>query len=163
MAQKAEIQYVDRFYVYGSEVPKPAPQRKSAASKKEKEPQSHEEKLQKVYIDPVALCCVVAAAVMLCVLVSGAFRLRSVRAEYDASRAYLSQMKRDHASKEHQYRISYDLEEIRKQAEKMGMINASNAERFTVFLDPDVPVEEQSDIQWFFSTLFSGAGEGKGE
>ena len=73
MAQKAEIQYVGQFYIYGSEAPQPKPQPKKP---KLKRPKLHLERLQLIYVDPVAVCGVLMAIVMLSLLIVGAYRLR---------------------------------------------------------------------------------------
>lgn len=155
MAQKAEIQYVGQFYVFGSEAPQPKTQVKKP---KVKLPELHLERLQKVYIDPVALGGVFIAVVMLVLLIAGAYQLRDTRAAYDQMKAQLSSLKRENASLSHAYHTSYDLEDIRQKAEKMGMVEAENADCFTVFFAP--PKEEKKntawdDFVWFLSGLFS--------
>ena len=61
MARKAEIQYVDQFYLFGSEAPKQAPAPKKG---KFKVPEHYLERFQKISVDPVALGGLIAAAVM---------------------------------------------------------------------------------------------------
>ena len=155
MAQKAEIQYVGQFYVFGSEAPQPKPQVKKPRVKL---PALHLERLQKVYIDPVALGGVVIALVMLVLLIAGAYQLRDTRAAYDEMKAQLSSLKRENASLSHAYHTSYSLEDIRQQAEKIGMVEGENVDRFTVFFA--LPKEEKKpfawdDFVWFLSGLFS--------
>ena len=155
MAQKAEIQYVREFYVYGSEAPQPKPKTEKP---KLKRPKVHLERLQQIYIDPLAVCGMVMAVAMLVLLIVGAYRLRDTRAEYDRAKAKLTEIKRENATLEHTYRTSYDLEEIRQQAERIGMVDAEQADRFTVFFTP--PKEEKKptawdDFIWLLSGLFS--------
>lgn len=155
MAQKTKIQYVGQFYVYGSEAPQPQSQPKKTRSKR---PELHLERFQKVYIDPVALCGVLIAIVMLSVLIAGAYHLRDTRAAYDQMKTQLSDLKRENARLSHTYRTSYDLEDIREQAKKIGMVDAEEADRFTVFFS--VPKEEKNptawdEFVWLLSGLFS--------
>lgn len=155
MAQKTEIQYVGQFYVFGSEAPQAKLQPKKAKAKR---PQLHLERLQKVYIDPVALCGVLLAVVMLSLLIVGAYQLRDTRASYDQMKTQLSTLKRENAKLYHTYHTSYDLEDIREQAENMGMVDAEDAEGFTVFFS--LPKEEKKnsawdDFLWLLSGLFS--------
>lgn len=155
MAQKPEIQYVGQFYVFGSEVPQPKPQPKKA---KIKRPAIHLERLQKIYVDPLAVCGVLAAIVMLSLLIVGAFHLRDTRAAYDRMKAQLTEVKRENAKLSHTYHTSYDLEEIRQQAEKQGMVDAEKADCFTVFFDLPKEVKKPSawdDFVWLLSGLFS--------
>lgn len=155
MAQKTEIQYVGQFYVFGSEAPQPKAQPKKA---KVKRPELHLKRLQKVYVDPVALCGMLIAVVMLSFLIAGAYHLRDTRAAYDQMKAQLVELKRDNIKLNHEYHTSYNLEEIRAQAEKLGMVDAEEAERFTVFFS--VPKEEKKnsawdDFVWLISGMFS--------
>ena len=155
MAQKAEIQYVGQFYIYGSEAPQPKPQPKKP---KLKRPKLHLERLQLIYIDPVAVCGVLMAIVMLSLLIVGAYRLRDTRAAYDQMKTQLVDIKRENSKLSHVYHTSYDLEEIRQNAEKLGMVDAEKAECFTVFFD--MPKEEKEntawdDFVWLLSGLFS--------
>ena len=155
MAQKAEIQYVGQFYVFGSEAPQPKPKPQKAKAKRRG---MHLERLQKIYIDPVAVCGMIAAVVMLSLLIVGAYHLRDTRAAYDEMKSHLTEVKRKNATLEHTYRTSYDLEQIRQQAEKIGMVDGENGERFTVFFS--LPKEEKEptawdDFIWLLSGLFS--------
>lgn len=159
MAQKTEIQYVNRFYVFGSEAPKPAPKPKKVTIKL---PELHLEKPRRIYIDPFALLGVAAAITMLCLLVVGAFRLRDTRVEYDQMKERLADLKLENASLEHTYHTSYDEDEIRSLADSQGMVDASEADGFTMFITlPEEPEEETAwdDFVWFLSCLFSGAGK----
>lgn len=157
MAQKPEIQYVGQFYVFGSEVPKQEP--KSQKSKV-KLPELHLERFQKIYINPVALGGVLIALVLLGFLISGAFHLRDTRVAYDQVKNQLTELKRENAQLYHTYHTSYTLEDIRDQAERIGMVDAQEAERFTVFFSPPQEEEEYTawdDFLWLLSGLFSGA------
>lgn len=163
MAQKTEIQYVRQFYVFGSEAPQPKTQPKKPRPKL---PSLHLERLQKVYIDPVAVCGVLMATVMLVLLIVGAYRLRDTRAAYDQMKNQLVDIKRENAKLNHVYHTSYDLEEIRESAQKLGMVDGEKAERFTVFFD--MPKEEKKstawdDFVWFLSGLFSEPRRGNVE
>ena len=155
MARKAEIQYVDQFYLFGSEAPKPAP-----APKKEKfkVPEHYWEKFQKISVDPVALGGLIAAAVMLCLLVAGSLHLMDTRTEYDQMKAQLSELKRENAQLSHTYHTRYDLADIQEQAEDQGMIPKEEADGFTVFFSIPEPPKERTkwdDFKWFLSWLFS--------
>ncbi len=157
MAQKPRIQYVGEFFLYGSEAPKVAPKPKKTTPKM---PTLHLEKLQKIYIDPLALCCVLVAVGMMTVLLLGAFHMKELREQYDAAQEQLMELKRENASLSHAYHTRYDLEEIRANAEKMGMIDAKDADRFTVRFSVPVPEEEPTawdEFIWFLSGLFSNA------
>lgn len=156
MAHRTEVQYIDRFYVFGSEAPKAAPKPKKPQAAK---PAEKPDRSQKVYIDPIALSGMVVAVVMLCLLVVGGIHLSDARTEYDRAKAQLITLKRQNAQLEHTYHTSYDLEDIREQAVAQGMIPAEEAERFTaIFFVPRTP-EEPSAWERFwdsFAEMFSG-------
>ena len=157
MAQKPEIQYVGQFYVFGSEAPKQEPKSKKP---KVKLPELHLERFQKIYINPVAFGGVLVALVLLGFLISGAYHLRDTRAAYDQVKNQLVELKRENAQLYHTYHTSYTLEDIRDQAERIGMVDAQEAERFTVFFSPPKEKEEYTawdDFLWLLSGLFSGA------
>ena len=83
MDQKPEIQYVGQFYVYGSEVQaeKKKQQKKNQLPKIPKPTREHY-----IYIDPAAVCGIAVAAVMLVVLIVGAFQLRGAMNELNVWR-----------------------------------------------------------------------------
>ena len=120
MDQKPVIQYVGQFYVYGSEV--------QARKKKEHKPvlpKAPRTGVQHcVYVDPVAVCGIAVAVLMLVVLAVGAFQLRAAMQQYNAQSEQLSAIKRENARLEHLYRTSLDLEAVQAQAEKLGMVPA---------------------------------------
>ena len=62
MERKPEIQYVGQFYVQGSAAPQIGEKQKK---KKATLPRLRREKLQKVYVDPVALCGMAVGACLL--------------------------------------------------------------------------------------------------
>ena len=153
MSQKPEIQYVGQFYVYGSEAREAA---RKAQKEKNKLPKPKLIKVQKIYIDPMALLGIATAIVLLVVMTMGAVRLRDTRDEYERVTEYLAEVKRQSAMVEHAYHVSYDEEKIRDAAIAMGMIPVEEARVMYVRVTPPVPEEEPSvweDIWWFLRGL----------
>ena len=154
MERKPEIQYVGQFYVQGSAAPQIGEKQKK---KKATLPRLRREKLQKVYVDPVALCGMAVAVVMLVVLIIGAFRLQQSWEQYNQVSGYLSQLRRENAQLEHNYRTSFDLEKVRSSAEGLGMIAREETKNVTVWVSVPVPEAEPTlwdDILWFLRGLF---------
>lgn len=154
MIQKPEIQYVGQFYVPGSEAPELAGKNKPKA----KLPKPHREKVKRICVDPIALGGMAVAAVMLVLLVVGAFRLQRSWEAYNKMSATLSELRRENAQVTHEYRTSLDLEHIRVSAEGMGMIPAEDAETAKVYVslpqkEPEPTVWD--DIVWFLKGLFA--------
>ena len=154
MERKPEIQYVGQFYVQGSAAPQIGEKQKKKATL----PKLRREKLQKIYVDPVALCGMTVAVVMLVVLVLGAFRLQKSWEQYNQMSGCLSQLRRENAQLEHSYRTSFDLEKVRSSAEGLGMIPREEAQNATVWVSMPLPKAEPTvwdDIVWFFRGLFA--------
>ena len=74
MVQKPEIQYIGQFYVYGSEARQAAP-KQSQRKSKYLLPEIRPQREQWIYVDPVALCAMVVAVVMLVALALGALQI----------------------------------------------------------------------------------------
>ena len=162
MDQKPVIQYVGQFYVYGSEV--------QARKKKEKKsllPRAPRAEVQRcVYVDPVAVCGIAVALLMLVVLAVGAFQLRAAMQQYNAQSEQLSAIKRENARLEHLYRTSLDLEAVQAQAEKLGMVPAEELEHIelvvTVGQAPEEPTAWENFL-WFVKGLLNGVDESRAE
>ncbi len=163
MDQKPVIQYVGQFYVYGSEV---------KAKKKKEEKRVFLPQLPKagkehcIYVDPVAVCGIAVAVVMLVVLVIGAFQLRTAMAQYNAQSEVLSEIKRQNALLEHRYRTGLDLEAVQAQAKKLGMVPAEDLEHVHISVTvPAFPQEPTAweNFCWFVKGLLSGVDESKAE
>ena len=155
MERKPEIQYVGRFYVQGSTAPQIAEKQKK---KKATLPRLKRQNQKKIYVDPVALCGMAVAAVMLVVLVLGAVRLEKNWERYNQVSESVSQLRRENALLEHNYRTYFDLESVRSSAEALGMIPREEAQNATVWVS--VPVAEAEptvwdDIVWFLKGLFA--------
>ena len=154
MAAKPEIQYVERFYVYGSE----------AAVKKELEEQVAEKtqrkasvQVHKIYIDLTALLWTAAAILLMAAMIFSASQLTQMTRQRDLMQQYVSELQTNNAALRHNYRISYNLEEIKAQAEEIGLVPEDQVE--TRFIRVTIPEHEHKwtvleNIQWFFEGLF---------
>lgn len=156
MARKPEIQYIGQFYVYGSEAAKVAPKQRPQFSLPR--PVRELEKIEKIYVDPVALIGLVVAAVMLIAMVVGACQIHSSWQEYEEVSHYLSELKRENARLEHSYHISYDLDEVRAQATAMGLVPLDQIPTLSVRVTVPVPEPEPTawdNFLWFIQGLFA--------
>ena len=163
MDQKPEIQYVGQFYVYGSEV---------QAEKKKQQKKNQLPKIPKltrehyIYIDPAAVCGIVVAALMLVVLIVGAFQLRTAMNEYNRQSEILSSIRRENARLEHQYRTSLDIDAVQKRAESLGLVDSSEVEHTSVRVTVPVQKKEESlwdRIKWHLKGLLYGVDEAKAD
>ena len=156
MAKKPEIQYVGQFYVYGSEAQAVAPKKRPQFQLPK--PKLELEKIEKIYVDPVALIGLAVAVVMLVCMVVGACQIRSSWQEYKQMSHYLSELKRENARLEHNYYTSYDLQEVEAQAIAMGLVPLDQIPTLSVRVTVPVMEPEETawdEFVWFIQGLFA--------
>ena len=156
MAKKPEIQYVGQFYVYGSEAQVVAPKKRKQFQLPK--PRIELEKIEKIYVDPVALIGLAVAVVMLVCMVVGACQISSCWQEYEQMSHYLSELQRENARLEHSYHISYDLEDVEAKALAMGMVPVEEIPRMSVRVIVPTPEAEETawdEFVWFMQGLFA--------
>lgn len=157
MNQKPKIQYVGQFYVHGSEARQLQLQEEKRQAKT-KLPLAGIQKIEKVYVDPVALTGIVVAVVMLVTMVLGAIQIKRDWDQYEQVSAYVSELKKENARKNHAYRLSYDLEDIEMKALAMGLVPKSKLETMTVAVTVPEKVPEMTrmeEIRFFLEGLFA--------
>jgi len=154
MAYKPEIQHVGQFYVYGSEAKQVAPKRKPQFQL----PKPKHVKIEKIYVDPVALLGIMAAVVMLVAMVVGACRIHSSWQEYEQVVHELSVIQREHARLEHNYNVNIDLEKVADEAQNMGLVPLDQIPSMSVRVTVPVPEPEMTawdEFVWFIQGLFA--------
>ena len=157
MAHKPEIQYIGQFYVHGSEVKKLAPKEQPKNIKTEL-PLERPQRTLKVYVDPLAICGLVMAAVLLVTMVVGALSLENAWQELATAQQYVFELQHKQRVLESEYRSGYSLEEVRSAALALGMIPAAEAQ--TMALRVTVPQQEPEmtwvdEMVWFLEGLFA--------
>ena len=157
MNQKPKIQYVGQFYVHGSEARKLQLEQEKRQAKT-KLPLARLQKIEKIYVDPVALGGIVVAIIMLAVMVTGALQLRDDWEEYETMSNYVSQLKRENAELTQTYRSGYDLEDIRTKALALGLVPKEELETRSVIVtvpQPEPVPNKIDQIKWFLEGLFA--------
>ena len=157
MIQKPKIQYVGQFYVHGSEA-QVLERKKERRRAKTKLPMARIERIEKVYVDPVALVGILVAFVMLFTMVAGALQLRADWEEYTRMSTYVSELKKENAELTKTYRDGYDLEEIRKRALALGLVPKEETDTATIYVTVPTPEPEPTlweNIVWFWEGLFA--------
>ena len=157
MAYKPEIQYVGQFYVYGSEAKQLAAQ-EQAKKAKTRLPLAKLEKIEQVYVDPVAIVGIAVAVVMLVAMVMGFLQIRAAWAEYEVMSDYLADLKYQCAEKEAAYRSheEFDLAVIQEKALAMGMVPADQVQVKTITVTMPQPEPEWTwvdEVKWFLEGL----------
>ena len=155
MANKPEIQYVEQFFIPGSEAPQLQPKRGGKPSWR---PNPQQEKKIKIMIDPVALFGLMVAVTMLVLMAVGVYQYNAATQQKEAVSQYLLQLKDTNITREYQYRTKLDLNKIAEQAKALGMIPASEAQTITVHVEVPQPEPESTwwdDLVWFLEGLFA--------
>ena len=157
MNQKPKIQYVGQFYVHGSEARQLQLQEEKRQAKT-RLPLARIQKIEKIYVDPVALVGIAVAVVMLVTMVLGAVQLKRDWDQYERVSAYVSELKKENARLNHAYRLSYDLKDIESKALAMGMVPKNELETMAVTVtvpQPEVKLTRMEEMKLFLEGLFA--------
>ena len=157
MNQKPKIQYVGQFYVHGSEA-RALQLQEEKRQAKTKLPLARIQKIEKVYVDPVALAGIAVAVVMLVTMVLGAIQIKRDWDQYERMSSYVSELKKENARKNHAYRMSYDLADIETKALAMGLVPRSELETMTVSVTVPEKLPQMTrveEIKFFLEGLFA--------
>ena len=156
MVRNPDIEYINRFYVHGSEakVIEFAPNQTKA---KTTLPKAVREKKLCIEVDPLALCGIVVAVVMLLVLSIGLVDFRAAVSENRAMEARLEGIRQEHIMLEYEYRQSYDAAVVEETAQALGMIPAEKAPVIAITVNVPKQTQEYTwwgDFLWSLSCLF---------
>lgn len=160
MAQKPykpDIEYIEKYYSYGSEA-KVVELKPVYRKPKTQLPKPKKEPITTVSVDPVALCGLVVAVVMLLVMISGIIQFNLACQEHAALRSQLTALQDENVRLNHDYHTGYDLEDVKAQALAIGMVPVEQVK--TIHVDVVVPVREADptfwdDLVWFITGLFA--------
>ena len=120
MANRRPVPYI-QYYTDGSAARQPEirPLRKKKPAPK---PRKAPRVKYVFYVCPVALCGILAAAVLLILMAVGTATLLSAKQEQEAMAQYVSRLEWDNQMKAEAYEASLDLEQLRRQALALGMV-----------------------------------------
>ena len=153
MARKEEIRYI-QFYTDGSAAKKIAPRWPAATPKKK----PAQKKKQILYVDPLALGGVIAAAVMLVLMIIGVCKLNAVQQEAVQMQSYVDTLKAENATLQQRYNEECNLETIEQTALALGMIPVEQAQQIQITVQ--LPHQETEPSFWdnigvFLTGLFA--------
>ena len=157
MAKKPDKQYIDKFYVHGSEarVLELKPKRRII---KTVLPMSAPDKTIKIHVDPVAICGFVVAVALMVAMVIGSLQYVRVCREYRAMMDYVVSVQNKNVDLRETYRSKVDLDLVEQRALELGMIPIDRAEKITIKVELPVEEPEQTiwdEIEWFCKGLFA--------
>ena len=157
MAKKPDIQYIDKFYVHGSEarVLELKPKRRII---KTILPVAAPDKTIKVFVDPVAICGIAVAVALLVTLILGTVQYVQVCRDYRAMMDYVVTVQNENVELRESYRSQVDLEAVKQRALELGMIPIEMADKITIRVEQPVQEPEMTiwdEIEWFCKGLFA--------
>ena len=159
MIQKPKIQYIGQFYTHGSEARKlELEQEQQKRKAKTKLPLAKLEKIEVVYIDPVAVIGIAVALVMLITMVVGATQLKTDWESYNIMSGYVSRLKLENAKLTDRYRAGYDLDDIASKAQAMGLVAAEELATTTIQVtlpEPEHVTTWEEELVWFWNGLWA--------
>ena len=157
MARKPDIQYIDKFYVHGSEarVLELKPQRRKA---KTVLPSFAPQKETVVRIDALSLCAIVVAVTMMVLMVVGCFQLKASYERCEIVNDYVISLQNKNVELSEKYYSGFDPVDIHWKATALGMIPMEEAK--TVTMTVTVPEEEPAptiweNVVWFLEGLLA--------
>ena len=148
MARQADIQYV-AYPIDGSAARKMeiTPTRRNAAPVAARRAQR-----KVIAVDPVAVCGIVLAVMMLFAMVVGLVQYRHNLQQTQQMSARVQQLQQQNYQLQQTYQSGYDLEEIERIAMEAGMVPAEQMER--VRIDMSAPEQDQTRMS-FWDTVTS--------
>ena len=157
MAKKPEIQYIDKFYVHGSEaqVLELKPKKRLIRTVL---PVSAPDKTIRIPVDPVAICGIVVAVALMVALVLGTVQYVRVCREYRSMMDYVVTVQNKNVVLRESYKSQMNLEAVEQRALELGMIPIEQADKITIRPELPVPVPEMTiwdEIEWFCKELFA--------
>ena len=157
MVRNPDIEYIDKFYVHGSEakIIAFAPNKRVP---KTTLPKPLREKKICIEIDPIAVCGLVVAVVMLIVMAVGMVDFRAACEENRIAAERLQEVHDKNVMLQYDYHTSYDVREVEETAKVLGMVHKSEIP--VVTLSVTVPEAEEAytpwgDFLWSLSCLFA--------
>lgn len=156
MARKNDILYVN-FYTDGSAARKIAPA--FPAAQPRKKPAAKRQEKIVIHVDPVAVCSLVVAVVMLIMMSVGLTSLQNVRAEAIAMENYLQQLTEENERLTEEFYQQVDLESVEKTALALGMVPSQQVSSTPItvnVMQEEVPAETfWSQVTAFLTNLFA--------
>ena len=144
MAQKHDILYVN-FYTDGSAARKLAPA--FPAAKPRKGGSAKRKKKTVIFLDPVAVCSLIVAAVLLISMAVGLTQLQNAQAEAAAMESYLEQLTAENERLAQEFDSQVDLETVEKTALAMGMVPKDQVKSVNIQVQ-EIRIEEPQKTFW---------------
>ena len=157
MVRKPDIQYIDKFYVQGSEarVLERNPQKRKA---KTVLPRFAPQKETVIRIDALSLCAIAVAVTMIVLMVVGCFQLKASYEHYEAMNDYVLSLQNENVKLTKQYRAGFDPVDIQWKAHSLGLVPMDEVK--IVSMPVTIPEAETApslweNVVWFLEGLLA--------
>lgn len=157
MARQPDIRYV-QIYNYGSAAPKLEPLQPKKKKTALPKPKVRKKKQRVIHVDPLSLCALAAAGLLLVTMVIGMIHFGIEDSRGEELQTYVERLQEENTQLRKEYESNYDPQQVYQQAKDQGMIPVSQAERVRLELVmPQQPSEPGiwEQIQVFFTELFA--------
>ncbi len=152
MAMQPDIQYVPFCYVDGSAARKVQrqPQKKTSAAPA---PQRRRAKRKVIAVDPVAICGIVMAVVLLVMLLAGFAEYTAIQEKNRQMQDYVTSLQLENAQLQQTFDSNIDLEYVEEVADALGMVPMENANQIQI--EVQLPQQETQQLSvWESITTF---------
>ena len=149
MAQHPDVQYI-RFYTDGSAAKKVAP---IVPLHTIRLPKIKKHKKLVLRIDPVAICGIIMAAVMLVLMTVGAVQLHNVRKDLETMSGYVETLRQENASLQTTLSEGYNVAEIERTALALGLVPREQVKHVTIELPAEEIESEPNSWDQFYTFL----------
>ena len=151
MARKPDIQYIDKFYVHGSEarVLELKPQKRKT---KTVLPEAAPVKEKVVKVDLLSLSAIAVAVTMVALMVVGCFQLKAAYNRSAAMSHYVIALQNENVDLTRDYYNGFDAADIEQKALALGMIPKEDA--LLLKIPGTIPEEAPAPTMWENFTWF---------
>ena len=155
MALQPDIQYVPFCYVDGSAARKVQrqPQKKVSAAPV---PRQRRAKRKVIAVDPVAICGIVIAMVLLVMLLAGYAEYTAVQEKNRQMQDYVTSLQLENAQLQQTFDSNIDLEYVEQVADSLGMVPMENANQIQIEVQLPTQETEQLTLWESISTFLAG-------
>lgn len=157
MARKSDIQYI-QLYTDGSAARQLAPKRPKKKKPVMRKPSPKQRKQTIIRIDPLAVCSICIAVVMLVLLAVGMVRWIDAERRQAEMAQYISELEEQNQRLWEDYSAGYDLAEVKNAALALGMVPAEQIQQVPIQVTVPQTVEEPTfwqRVSAFFAELFA--------
>lgn len=160
MARQPDIQYI-QMYNYGSTARKLDPLPQYRKEKYRLPEQKHQQKqVKQPVLDPLSICAIAVACVMLVAMLIGMFRVSELSGRCQALETYIDVLQEQRADLQKSYENAYDLAQVEQRARQMGLVYGNEVYHVQMGTVDSIPAQEPGftdRLTALFDELFAKA------